>query len=176
MISIRSLVALFAFGAASAPGLLVAAMVGQTQVVPQEHLAGDVVVRDVRATGDTVSGVVANRAPDPVRNVRLAISHVWLWDDELHPGTDDFSRADYYIVPEEIPAGGQVAFTVRPSTPLREGPAGSFMTEVSVASFDVLQQAGYRSPTAGTKAVEPPPRQLENESTRGVEPPAQPPE
>jgi len=177
MTSIRSLVALCALGAASAPGLLPAAMVGETQVVPQDRPAADVVVQGVRTAGDTVSGTVANRAPDPVRNVRLAISHIWLWDNELHPGTDDFSRAEYYIVPEEIPAGGQIAFTARPSTPLREGSGGSFMTEVKVASFDVLQPGSYRPPTAGTRAVEsPPPHRLEGESTRGVEPRGQPPE
>src|SRR5262249_14603538 len=109
MTSIRSLVAFCALCVASAPGLARAAMVGETYVVvPQDRPVADVVVKDVRSTGDTVSGIVANRSSDPVRNVRLAISHIWLWDNEMHPGTDDFSRAGYYVVSEEIPPGGQV--------------------------------------------------------------------
>jgi len=171
--SIRSLVAFCALGAASAPRLLSAAMVAETRVVPVDPSA-QVVVRDVRTAGDTVSGVVENRAPDPIRNIRVAISHIWLWDNEMHPGEDDFSRADYYIVPDEIPPGGQIAFTVRPSTPLREGPGGSFMTEVRVSSFDVLQQRGSGSPTAGTRGVEPPAQPLGSESMRGREPAAEP--
>jgi hypothetical protein len=176
MTSIRSLVALCALSAASAPGLLRAAMVDETPVVHQDRRTADVVVWDVRTAGDTVSGTVANRAPDPVRNVRLAVSSNWLWDDEMHPGTDLFSRVDYYIVPEEIPANGQIPFTVRPSTPLHEGSGGRFVTEVDVTSFEVLQQGGYRAPTAGTRAVETPPRRLEGDSPSAGEPPAQPPE
>jgi hypothetical protein len=146
-------------------------VVGETRVVPEDP-SGQVVVRDVRTVGDTVSGVLVNRAPDPVRKVRLAVSHIWLWDNEMHPGEDTYSRAEYYVVPDEIPPGGQVPFTLRPSSPLSEGPGGSFMTEVRVSSFDVLQQPGSGSPTAGTRGVQPETRPLMPEGTTRVEPPA----
>src|SRR5262249_9625670 len=152
----------------SAAGVVWAEVVGETRVVPEAQVVPPdrqttVVVRDVRGGDDAVSGVVANRASDPVRNVRLLIDHVWLWGDERHPGDDDFSRLDDYVVPQEIPPGGQVSFTVRPSTPLHEGPGGRFMTDVTVGSFEILQQRGAGSPSAGTRSVEPPPERPEVE-------------
>ena len=44
-------------------------------VVPERRLAADVAVRDVRATDDSVSGVVVNRSRNPVRDVRLVVNH-----------------------------------------------------------------------------------------------------
>ena len=183
MTSIRSLVVLCALGVAWAPGSLRAEMAGEMQaaprareiqVVPQE--GSNVVVRDVRDAGDTVSGTVENRGPHPVQNVRLAISHVWLWDNEMHPGDDDFSRTDYYTVPGEVPAGGRSTFSLRPSTPLREGSGGHFVNDVNVTSFDMVVPAGSGSPTAGTRGVEPSPRPLEREMPRTTaEPVPEPP-
>jgi len=170
MTVIRSLVVLCALAAVSAPGSLRAVMLEDAQVIPPARPATDVFVRDVRTANDTVSGTVVNRAPDPVRNVRLVVSHVWVWDNELHPGDDDFSHADYYVVPGEIPGGGQLAFTVPPPTSLHEGRGGSFMTEVKVTSFDVMQQGG-RAPTPGTTSAEPPAQPLQERGTH-AEPPA----
>ena len=167
---------LFAFcalAAFSVPRLASAVMLEETRVVPEDP-SGQVAVRDVRTVGDSVSGVLVNRARDPVRNVRLAVSHVWLWDNEMHPGEDSYSRAEYYVVPDEIPPGGQVPFTARPSSPLHEGPGGSFMTEVRVSSFDVMVPAGSGSPTAGTRGAQPEARPLMPEGTTRVAPPARP--
>jgi hypothetical protein len=165
MMTMRWLIALGVL--VSAPGLVSAVIIGNTQIVGKtepvsQDGAAAVVVQNVQTAGDTVSGTVVNRAPDPVQNVRLVIDHLWLWDDELHPGDDLYSRLDDYTVAQEIPPGGQIAFTLRPSTPLREGSGGSFMTEVKVASYDVLRQQQGSSPTAGTnRAVEPSPYRIE---------------
>ena len=143
-------------------------MVTEERVVPESRLAADVELRDVRTAGDTVSGSVVNRSPNPVRDVRLVVSHVWVWDNEFHPGNDDYSRADYYVVPDEIPPGANVPFTIRPSNPLTEEHGGRYLTNVAVSSVVELVR-GTASPTAGTRAVEP--RRLEEEpGTRGVVP------
>jgi hypothetical protein len=138
-----------------------------TRVVPQGRLAADVAVQDVRIAGDTVSGVVVNRSSHPVRDVRLVVSHNWLWDNEMRPGEDQYSRADHYTVPGEIPPGGQVPFTARPSAPLAEGSGGHFMTQVQVTSVVMIKPGA--APTAGTRAVEPSPRG-EGGGTRAVVP------
>ena len=143
-------------------------LMAEERVVPENRLAADVELRDVRTAGDTVSGTVLNHSPNPVRDVRLVVSHVWVWDNEFHPGTDDYSRADYYVVPGEIPPGGSVPFTIRPSNPLTEERGGRYLTHVAVSSV-VSLVTGSASPTAGTRAVEP--RRLEEEpGTRGVVP------
>ena len=142
-------------------------MVTEERVVPESRLAADVDLRDVRTAGDGVSGTVVNRSPNPVRDVRLVVSHVWVWDNEFHPGTDDYSRADYYVVPGEIPPGGSVPFTIRPSNRLSEEHGGRYLTKVAISSVAEIVRGA--SPTAGTRAVEP--RRLEEEpGTRGVVP------
>jgi hypothetical protein len=119
------------------------------RVVPEDRLARTVDVEDVTVRDGTVSGTIVNRTGNTLRDVRLVIRHLWLWNNEMHPGTDDPSRAEYYTVPGEIPPNGRQAFTYRPSTPLPEGRAGRFETDVRVASV-VEVERGERSPTAGT--------------------------
>jgi hypothetical protein len=171
MRAIRSLVTLCVLTAALVPGAGRAETAVEERAIPQDRAAQNVIVlRDLRTAGDTVSGTVVNRGPDPVRDIRLVISRYWLWNDEMHPGNDEFSRSDYYTVPDEIPPGGQAAFTARPATPLRQGPDGRFMTDVSIASFVEMQKPGRSSPTAGAGSVERP-RRLESESPGGIESP-----
>ena len=143
-------------------------------VVPQGRLAADVAIRDVRTAGDTVSGVVVNRSRNPVRDVKLVVNHTWLWDNEMHPGVDEYSRADYYIVKGDIPPGGEAPFTLRPTEPLQEGRGGHFMTNVGIASVTEIVPGASRSPTAGTGSVEPAPRRMDDESGRPVRPMRQP--
>ena len=163
----RTFIAAFAVATVLLPrvGRTVELAPDNTRAVPETRLAADVVVQDVRTVGDTVTGVVVNRSSHPVQNVRLVVSHIWLWDNEMRPGTDEYSRADHYTVPGEIPPGGQVPFTARPSAPLAEGSGGHFMTQVGVASVVMIKRGA--APTAGTRAVEPAPRQEEG-TTRAV--------
>ena len=164
-----SIIAGCALAAAFLPGAARAdEMLTEERVVPESRLAADVELRGVRTTDDTVTGTVVNRSPNPVRDVRLVVSHVWVWDNEFHPGTDDYSRAEYYVVPGEIPPAGSVPFTIRASNPLPEERGGRYLTNVAVSSVVELVR-GPASPTAGTRSVEP--RRLEEAPrTRGVEP------
>src|SRR5262245_19868902 len=171
MTFIRPVIALSALVAMLVPGLARAdEMVSEERVAPANRLATNVAIRDVRVAGDTVSGVVVNRSPNPVRDVRLVVSHDWLWDNEFHPGDDEYSRADHYIVRDEIPPGGEVPFTIRPTTPLTEGRGGHFMTSVAIASVAEIVKGNPPAPTAGTRGVEPAPRGYEGDPTRGVQP------
>ncbi len=131
-----------------APIALHAEMVTEERIVPGDRLGEDVEVRDVHARDGAVSGSVVNRSRARLRDVRLMIRHQWLWNDEMHPGNDQYSRADYFTVPGEIPPGGQAEFTYRPSSPLEEGRGGHFETDVRVASV-VEVTGGSPSPTAG---------------------------
>jgi hypothetical protein len=156
-----------------AVGVAVAAMLGPhvatgaepvqvttERVVPEDRLARYVQVRDVRMRDDTVTGTIVNTTDRRLQDVRLVIRHLWLWNNEMHPGDDDPSRADYYTVPGEIPPGGQVPFTYRMDRPLPSRSGGHFETQAQVASL-VEVTAGAtpaRAPTAGTAAPsEPPP-------------------
>ena len=95
-------------------------------------LGSDVVTQNVSLKDDAVSGTVVNRSKRPLREVRLQISYVWMWNDEYHPGSDAPGRTEYYTLAAEIPPGGSAPFTYRPNTPLPTRKDGRFIPSVSV--------------------------------------------
>jgi len=146
------LILAIAFAVALGPAAVRADVVAEERIVPEDRVAQDVEVRDVRVHGDgAVSGTIVNRSQARLREVRLLVRHLWLWDNEFHPGTDDRSRAEYLTVPDEIPPGGRGEFTYRPANPLPEARGGHFETDVRVSSV-VEVTGGPASPTAGTGA------------------------
>jgi hypothetical protein len=149
----RSILAL-AFAAVLAPVAVRADTVTEERIVPEDRVGQDVEIRDVRAHDDgTVTGTIVNRSQARLRDVRLMVRYLWLWDNEFHPGNDDRSRADYVSVPDEIPPGGRGEFTYRPATPIAGGRGGHFETDVRVASVvEVTGGPASPSPTAGTGA------------------------
>jgi hypothetical protein len=153
-----ALVTALASWAVPGVGHAVEAIVTGERVVPATELGQDVVVRNVRVHDGLVSGTVVNRSGKVLRDVKLVIRHLWLWNNEFHPGTDDPSRVDYYTLHNEVPPAGQVDFSYRLSSPLPEGPGGRFDTQVQVASVvEVTPGAGTGgpSPTSGTRAIPP---------------------
>jgi hypothetical protein len=122
------------------------------KIVSPDQLSRDIAVRDVRSSGDTVTGTVVNQSGKTIRDVRLVVSHQWLWNDEFHPGTDDPSRAEYITLREEIPPGGQAQFTYRPSDTPTARRDGQFQYNVRVAGATEVTPGTPSSPTAGTGA------------------------
>ena len=105
-------------------------------VVPREQLSQKVVIRDATVGDDgDVSGVLVNTSGHRLREVRLLVRHEWLWRNEFHPGTDSPGTAGYFVVPEEIPAGGTLSFNYRPDPPLPRRSDGTFQTTVEVAGL-----------------------------------------
>ncbi|MGH7875220.1 MAG: hypothetical protein ACREQO_23755 [Candidatus Binatia bacterium] len=99
-------------------------------------------LENVRITEGTVSGDVANRSRDTVRDVQLLIRHIWLWDRETKPGSNDPSTASYYALGKDLPPGGRLSFTYKPTTPLSKMAGGHFVTTVAIAGFaQVIQQS-----------------------------------
>lgn len=100
-----------------------------------EGAADVVVVRNVAVKDGEVTGELVNKTNHAVRDVQLQIRHLWQWKDEFRPGTDELGRTVYQTVESEIPPGGSVRFTYRPSAPLVSRPDGFYQTTVSVAGF-----------------------------------------
>jgi hypothetical protein len=63
------------------------------------------------------------------------IRHIWLWDRETKPGSNDPSSAGYYNPGKDIPPGGRLPFTYKPAPPLPRMPGGHFVTTVAIAGF-----------------------------------------
>jgi hypothetical protein len=109
--------------------------------------AGDpITLENVNMEGDVISGEVVNHAGHAVRDVSLLIQHVFAWEDQLRPGTDDPSRAAYYTVPGEIPAGGSKHFSMHFATPLQTRKDGTFVTRAQVAWYMEVTTATPISP------------------------------
>lgn len=88
----------------------------------------------------TVEGVLLNKSPHKVEDVKLLISHEWIWANEFAPGTDNPSRAEFITLDDEIPAGGSVPFTHTPAVPLPERNDGHFITYAKVTGLTVHKQ------------------------------------
>jgi len=126
-------------GTALLLGLMIAprsAAAQQEQIVSAEQASQLVTVNSVRTDDDgTVSGTLVNRSNHTLRNVQLMIDHAWMWEDEIHPGSDSPGRTDFYTVGKSIPPNSNVNFEYRTSPPLPHRADGYFKTRVKVASF-----------------------------------------
>lgn len=98
------------------------------------------VVRDVKVQDNMLSGVVVNKSPRLLRDVKVIIRHVWLWKNERHPGDDNPGRAEYFTVPGEVPPGGSLPFRYHLDRPLPERTDGRFATSGEVISFTEVGQ------------------------------------
>ena len=106
----------------------------QHQVVGTGNLESVVSVRDVAVGSTQVGGTLVNLTNDELRDVRLRVRDMFLWDNERRPGTDDFSRAEEFVVRGPIPPRGGLAFTApRTELPLRSD--GEYRTTVDVTAL-----------------------------------------
>src|SRR6266508_6844888 len=101
----------------------------------QEEISRVLTVENVAVRDGGVSGEVVNRGSNTVRDVQLLIRYTWLWDNETKPGKDDPGTSSYSTLPKEIPPGGSLPFTYKPSPPPPKMAGGHFETTVSVAGF-----------------------------------------
>jgi len=107
----------------------------------REDIARILAVEKINVADGMVSGEVYNRSANTVRDVQLFVRYTWLWDNETKPGKDDPGTSTYYTLPKEIPPGGSLPFTYKPSPPPPKMAGGHFETTVTVAGFtEVIPQ------------------------------------
>jgi hypothetical protein len=108
----------------------------------REEIARIIALEKVNVANGLVSGEVFNRSSHTVRDVQLFIRYTWLWDNETKPGSADPGTSTYYVLAKEIPAGGRLPFTFKPSPPLPNVSGGRFETSVAIAGFtEVMPQS-----------------------------------
>jgi hypothetical protein len=121
--------------------LLATAALGSDDALDAKAVS-KVTAQHVTLQGDAVSGVVANTSTHTVRDVKLQITYGWLWKNERHPGTDNPGRTDWYTLAGEIPAGGSMPFTYRPTSPLPKRRDGTFNASATVVGFTEVVPPG----------------------------------
>lgn len=93
-------------------------------------------ITDVFMRNGTLHGQIVNKSDVPLKDVRLLVRHIWLWDNEYRPGRDTYSDAEYLPVEGIIEPGGSVEFSYTPVLPARQG--GHFETKIIVGEFTEL--------------------------------------
>jgi hypothetical protein len=156
LLAIGILAAAPRFGDAQAPPPT-APPPAQRNVVGTGELESVVSVREVLVGSSEVSGTLVNLTNDELRDVRLRVRDMFLWDNERRPGSDDFSRAEEFVVRGPIPPRGGLAFTApRTAPPLRSD--GEFRTTVDVTALTrqpVTAQAPVAPPSGAAPAGSP---------------------
>ena len=126
----------------------------QQQIVPSGQIDTVVRIRDVLVADNEISGTIVNLSDDELRDVRLRVRDLFLWTNERHPGTDNFSRAEELVVKGPIPPRGALAFTA-PRSPLAMRSDGEFRTSVEVTGL-TRQPVTARAPASPSPDIAPP--------------------
>lgn len=90
-------------------------------------------VEEVAIRDGKLYGKVVNKSDHPIKDVKLLIRHVWIWNDEYDPGRDIYSTSTYLPLAGVIEPGQSKPFVYAPSLP--EIPGGHFETKVIVGEF-----------------------------------------
>jgi hypothetical protein len=105
------------------------------RIVGREVVDSRVAIRDLRVSDEAVTGRLVNLTSNPIRDIRLAVSDEFLWNNETRPGDDSPGRVEFVTVRGEIPPRGEVAFRVD-RQPLPERSDGRFVTDVDVVGLE----------------------------------------
>ena len=104
-------------------------------VVPLSEASQKIVIQSVLIKdGSVISGSVINNSDKAVREVGFRVRQEWLWNDELHPGTDSPGRAVPFTLHQEIAPHATAAFTIEIS-PLAPRSDGRFVTTLEITGF-----------------------------------------
>jgi hypothetical protein len=102
-------------------------------------------LRNVTMTADgAVSGTLVNGLSDVIRDVRLLVNYVWIWQDERNPGEDSPGRSSYHSISGDVPAFGTLDFTYVPSSRLPDRTDGNFVPSIEVASYTRIKYVKKR--------------------------------
>ncbi len=101
------------------------------ELVSTDTLAKVVAVQGVSLNNGVVTGQVVNLSDRRIENLRLAVTYIWHWKDERHPGADEQSSLQFMVLPVVAPHAA-VDFTVPPAHALPSRTDG--WMEVSVSA------------------------------------------
>jgi hypothetical protein len=131
----------------------VVASAAQSVQIVDARASDPISLQDLTLEGNVISGEVVNHANHTVRNVTLLIRHAFAWKNEFRPGKDDPSRAEYYTVQGEIPAGGSTHFSMHLKEPLPIRKDGTFVTRGEIAGYTEVAVAPPTGSHAGPGAL-----------------------
>ncbi len=94
-----------------------------------------VAVRGLDATSNSVRAQLDNQTDGTLSNIRILVTHAFLWDKEQTPGDDSPGRSDVFVIEGPIPPHGTIAIQEQVVPPLPPRSDGRFQTSVQVLGF-----------------------------------------
>jgi hypothetical protein len=117
---------------------LAAGTAGAQTVLSPEEAAKIVAIKDLKATPESVSGVVVNNTPHIIRDIEVLVEYHWLWANEFKPGPVSPGRAINIKLDKELRPGETTAFRYSPDPPLSRRSDGEYYPEVVVSGFTIV--------------------------------------
>jgi hypothetical protein len=127
------------------PCLLSASRVGAQpeSVTTKADLKGVIGFSNVTSQNGVVTGTVVNRGRYELRDVELLIRHVWVWDDDRHPGPVNPGTVSSLTVAGPIKVGGEAPFSFQlPSGDAVSTTPGHFTTAVEAMGYTEIVPPG----------------------------------
>ena len=104
-------------------------------VVPSSEASQKIVIQSVLIKdGSVISGTVINNSNKAVRDVGFRVRQEWLWNDELHPGSESPGRTVPFTLHQEIAPHASAAFAIQ-IPPLAPRSDGQFVTTLEITGF-----------------------------------------
>ncbi len=104
-------------------------------VVPSSEASQKIVIQSVLIKdGSVISGTVINNSSKAVRDVGFRVRQEWLWNDELHPGSESPGRTVPFTLHQEIAPHASAAFAIQ-IPPLAPRSDGQFVTTLEITGF-----------------------------------------
>jgi hypothetical protein len=116
-------------------GLWLASPAGAAPDLHDPDMERGVAVRDLDATSNSVRARLSNQTDGTLSNIRILVTHAFLWDREQNPGDDSPGRSDVFVIEGPIPPHGTIAVEEALVPPLPPRADGRFQTSVQVLGF-----------------------------------------
>jgi hypothetical protein len=99
------------------------------------EMAHAVAVSDVVATPSLVRARLTNLTEGTLSDIRVLVTHAFLWNREMDPGEDNPGRSDVFVIKGPIPPHGSITIEEQMVTPLQPRPDGRYQTSLQVLGF-----------------------------------------
>lgn len=102
---------------------------------PDPAMERAVAVGNLDATTTSVRAQLTNLTDGTLSDIRILVTHAFLWSQEMKPGEDNPGRSDLFTIKGPIPPHGSIAMEEALNPPLPVRPDGRYQTSVQVLGF-----------------------------------------
>ncbi len=105
------------------------------EVVGTARLRTSATVEGITFTDSGISGQVVNPSHKRLENVRILVTHAWLWADDRRTDEDSPGWAEYYMLSEPIQPNSVASFSYPHKSPYPKRNDGHFISSVRIVGL-----------------------------------------